>query len=108
MNKLTPIFVILIVIAMLFSAVDRALADTTVVITPSSMGNWSFHQFVPSGSGAITDGPDTPPLGFGSARLTISNNGGYSLGTTGFPSTRLELPDPPRIQLLPVYVRSEQ
>ena len=90
MNKLTPIFVILIVIAMLFSTVDRALADTTVVITPSSMGDWSFHQFAPSGSGAITDGPDTPPLGFGSARLTTNNNGGYSLETTGFPSTRLD------------------
>src|SRR5271167_2061391 len=58
---------------------------SVVLVTPSSMGNWSFANSDgnglvgnnPTGSGAIVTGPATPPLGTGSANLATGN------GTTG-------------------------
>ena len=90
MHKLTPIFAILLILSLLVGNVGTAKADSTVVVTPTNMGNWSFHQFVPTGSGEIMDGPDTPPLGFGSARLTSSPNGGMSLQSTDYSGMRLD------------------
>lgn len=90
MHKLSPIFVILLILSLIIGNVGLAKADSTVVVTPTNLGNWSFHQFVPTGTGAITDGPGTPPMGLGSARLTTSTNGGMSLRSNGYFSTRLD------------------
>lgn len=53
-----------------------AHAATTVVVTPPAMNNWIFFTDdapVDEATGSFTLGPATPPLGTGSARLTLDN-----------------------------------
>lgn len=58
---------------------------TTVVVSPSSMGNWTFVNADgngtvganPGATGQMVNGPATPPAGTGSANLATGN------GTTG-------------------------
>ena len=54
----------------------------TVVVSPSSLGNWSFDNRDAGGTiipttGSLVNGPAAPPLGTGSANLKVGN------GTTG-------------------------
>jgi len=60
MHKFSPVFVILLILSILVRHVGIAKADSTVVVTPTNMGPWSFHQFAPTGTGEITNGPGTP------------------------------------------------
>jgi hypothetical protein len=61
------------------------MADTVVVVDPTNPGAWSFDNrdatravYTPT-TGSFVNGPDTPPLGTGSANLAVGNgsaNGG--------------------------------
>jgi|SRR5579871_1707958 len=65
--------------------VSTSAGATTVLVSPSNMGCWSFANedgngnigLNPTGVGAIVSGPGTPPLGTGSANLATGD------GTTG-------------------------
>src|SRR3954447_13655966 len=70
----------------------RALAATTVVVSPESLNGWAFDgdQTV-GGTGSFVAGPATPPLGSGSARLVLdgSTTSRELLRTFAFAGTRL-------------------
>ena len=58
-----------------FGFAPTVSSAATVVVTPSSMGNWAFDNRDVNGTvsllplGSIVTGPATPPLGTGSANL---------------------------------------
>ncbi len=59
---------------------------TTVVVDPDTAGalGWGFLEETPTGSGEFAVGPATPPIGSGSARLTVDDTGGVVIGTQLF------------------------
>ncbi len=69
---------------------DFEPSSTTVVVTPTNMQGFVFFQEDPNGSGMIVAGPVTPPLGVGSAQLTVDSNGRELLLTQQFAGTRLD------------------
>lgn len=53
-------------------------AANTVVVSPSNTQGWAFFDESPAGgtgNGAFTGGPGTPPLGIGSATMTVNSTG---------------------------------
>ncbi|MGD9890563.1 MAG: right-handed parallel beta-helix repeat-containing protein [Dehalococcoidia bacterium] len=69
----------------------------TVVVTPSNLQGWGFLDESPTtppppgtGSASFVTGPATPPLGTGSARLTVNDTGRYNLVTYAHAGTRLD------------------
>ena len=66
-------------------------ATTTVVVTPGNMQGWAFFDDNGhGGSGSLVSGPATPPLGAGSAELSLTAmDQGYALGNGGFSGTKL-------------------
>ncbi len=73
-----------------------------IVVDPSNMGNWAFDNrdvngiqgANPNSSGGMVVGPDTPPLGTGSANLAAGNgsiggggDGSEELRNTGYAGT---------------------
>jgi len=71
------------------------VVDTTETITvsPSDMGNWAFapENTVGGQSGQFVTGPDTAPLGDGSAQLVLTaSNEGQILVTNTYAGTRLD------------------
>lgn len=60
-----------------------------IPITAGNPGGWAFLNETPSGTGTYVAGPGTPPLGIGSARLTVNNTGGHIIGKLDYPGTRL-------------------
>ncbi|HUC31338.1 MAG TPA: dockerin type I repeat-containing protein [Candidatus Paceibacterota bacterium] len=85
--------VLLIVGLVLFVATGamlrRAQAAGTIIVTPSNVNGWGFVEETANGSGAFVNGPSTPPLGSGSAQLTVDGTGGEDLVTLGYAGTRL-------------------
>jgi hypothetical protein len=65
-------------------------ADTTTTISPSNPGGWGFLTETPNGTGSYVEGPGMPPLGSGSARLTVDSTGGQILGKLDYAGTRLD------------------
>ena len=61
----------------------------TVVVHPADMQGWGFAQETPNGSGQMVAGPETPPLGTGSANLIVDNTGGWILGYAHYEGTPL-------------------
>lgn len=61
----------------------------TVVVHPGDMQGWGFFQETPTGSGAMVNGPASPPLGTGSANLIVDNTGGEILGYAHYQGTLL-------------------
>lgn len=62
-----------------------------IVVWPGDMRGWVFVEETPTGSGELVAGPDTPPLGAGSARLTLADTtGGMALILPGYGGTRLD------------------
>jgi len=59
-------------------------AASTVVVSPSNPQGWAFFDDNGNGgSGSFVTGPGTPPLGVGSAQLSVNAvNQGYALGGT--------------------------
>ena len=70
-------------------AACTAIPTMTVVITPSTPG-WGFLQETATGSGQFVSGPDTPPLGVGSAELTVDAAGGEIFGAVLYQGLRLD------------------
>lgn len=56
-------------------------ADTTIVVSPINANGWSYTNFGTVASQAFVDGPDTPPLGVGSASYTHDGPAGFNGGT---------------------------
>lgn len=61
----------------------------TVVVWPGDMRGWAFVQETAVGTGQMVAGPDAPPLGGGSANLTVNSTGGMILGVADFAGTPL-------------------
>jgi len=83
----------LLIVAMLLATVAplgivRANPETTVV-TPSNMNGWFFLEETASGLGALVVGPDTPPMGVGSARFVVDATGGLALIKPGYDGLKL-------------------
>lgn len=69
--------------------VATSVADI-VVVRPDDMHGWAFFTETGTGSGAMEFGPGTPPLGAGSARLTVDDAaGGQVLGIGAYQGLRL-------------------
>ena len=71
---------------------DGDADSTTVVVSPANMNGWGFapeSPFTVTSSG-FEQGPGTPPLGSGSAFLTVDSAGGRILGTFAHAGTRLD------------------
>lgn len=66
-------------------------APETIVVSPADMQDWAFgFDSGADGTWAMATGPDAPPAGDGSARMTLGDAAtGVVLGTTayGFPGT---------------------
>jgi hypothetical protein len=63
-------------IGMLASLTMPAFAAVqTVNVTPGNMQGWAFVNEGANGSGMMVDGPGVPPLGTGSAELTVDSLG---------------------------------
>lgn len=75
--------------AVLFLSNGGVLAATQVV-SPSNMQGWGFVQETPTGSGQMVNGPDSPPLGTGSANLIVDNTGGEILTKAAYQGLRLD------------------
>src|SRR2546421_310 len=63
----------------------------TVVVSPANQNGWVFFDDNPgtgTGSGGFEAGPATPPLGAGSAFLTVDSQGRFAVGTAGYGGTR--------------------
>lgn len=69
---------------------DFEPSSTTVVVSPTNMRGFAFVQEDLVGSGAFVVGPPMPPLGFGSAQLTVDGNGRELLLTQQYAGTRLD------------------
>jgi hypothetical protein len=76
-------------IAAVFVFAVVAYAATTV-IHPGDMDGWSFVQETPTGSGAMVNGPGTPPLGDGSANLVVDSTGGVILAKAAYQGLGLD------------------
>ncbi len=63
-------------LSVLLASVSTAFAaNHTVVVTPANMHGWAFVTETPTGAGTLVNGPETPPLGSGSAELTVDSTG---------------------------------
>jgi hypothetical protein len=79
-------------IATLLSAVVtvQAAQGATVTVTPANMQGWGFFTETGTGTGAMATGPATPPLGAGSARMTLATDAsGEIIVTAGYAGTSL-------------------
>ncbi|MEM7051993.1 MAG: hypothetical protein AAF604_20160 [Acidobacteriota bacterium] len=73
----------LLALALLASAASAEIVDEN---SPS----WAFFEEIPAGLGSFGPGPDTPPMGNGSAAFAIDGTGRLILGTNRFAGTRLD------------------
>lgn len=67
--------------------------SNTVLVSPANQNGWVFADDLPgtgTGSGGFEAGPATPPLGAGSAFLTVDAQGRHILGTAGYAGTRMD------------------
>jgi hypothetical protein len=59
-------------------------------VTAANPQGWAFLTETPNGAGSYVGGPASPPLGVGSARLTVDSAGGEILGKLDYAGTRLD------------------
>ena len=65
----------------------------TIVVSPANQQGWVFFDDLPgtgTGSGGFEIGPGTPPLGAGSAFLTVDAQGRHAFATAGYGGTRMD------------------
>jgi hypothetical protein len=65
----------------------------TVLVSPGNQQGWTFFDDNPgtgTGSGGFEAGPSTPPLGTGSAFLTVDSQGRFALGVYNYNGTRAD------------------
>ena len=67
----------------------ESVNPTNVTAPPGAPPQFFFQQEGATGSGAFVTGPATPPLGIGSAQLTIDSTGREILATRRYAGTRL-------------------
>lgn len=75
--------------AVVFLSSGGALAASSVV-SPTSPNGWNFFTEVPNGSGGYENGPENPPMGTGSAYLTVNDTGRQILYTPNHAGVLLE------------------
>jgi len=64
-------------------------ANSTVVVSNLNSNGWAFFQETAVGTGSFVNGPGNPPLGSGSAQLTVNSTGRELLGTQNHAGTNL-------------------
>jgi len=79
-RKIT-LWMALIAVTVMVAFVPVAMADTTIVVSPGNLNGWSYTDFGTTASQSFVLGPDTPPLGFGSAAFTHAGPAGVNGGT---------------------------
>ncbi len=87
------IFTIAILIVLLASQAQVSLALAEATVEPANMQGWGFAQesgTTGTGFGDFVPGPGTAPLGAGSARLVVDDNGRWLLFNNQFSGTRLD------------------
>ncbi len=63
----------------------------TVVVTPSNLAGWRWMQEdTAGGGGMLVTGPVIPPLGTGSAKLSVDGTGRFILSNMSYAGTRLD------------------
>jgi hypothetical protein len=65
----------------------------TVIVSPGNQNGWVFFDDNPgtgTGSGGFEAGPATPPLGTGSAFMTVDAQGRHALATFDYNGTRMD------------------
>ncbi len=77
--------------ALLISMVGVTSAAATITVDEDN-ANWGFLVETGAGTGEFVNGPGTPPLGNGSAQLTLdTTSSGVAIGTQQFTGTRLDV-----------------
>lgn len=62
----------------------------TILVTPSNLAGWRWmEEDTAAGGGMLVTGPATPPLGTGSARLSVDSTGRFILSNLAYAGTRL-------------------
>jgi nitrous oxidase accessory protein NosD len=87
----TKIMVLILLAALALGIVSPAGASGTTTIKPSAMNGWGFLlETGATGAGGFVAGPDTPPLGAGSAELTLGGSSdGMLIGVVAYGGTKL-------------------
>jgi hypothetical protein len=80
-SKILPAFAAL---AFVFAGVVSPVSAAMFVVEPSNPQGWAFAQETPTGSGQFVNGPAVPPMGTGSAELTVDSTGGVVLGNAAY------------------------
>ncbi|MBI2776634.1 MAG: right-handed parallel beta-helix repeat-containing protein [Chloroflexi bacterium] len=62
-------------------------SSSTVVVNEANMQGWGFYEEIANADGALVTGPGTPPLGTGSARMTLDATGREILLTQAYAGT---------------------
>lgn len=75
-----------LVVLCLLAISHGVFATDAIVVTPDNLNGWDFLQETATGSGTFVYGPygpsmSNPPLGGGSAQLTVNSTGGEDLVT---------------------------
>jgi hypothetical protein len=66
------------------------ITSGTVVVTPANLAGWRWmEEDVAAGGGMLVTGPAVPPLGTGSARLSVDGTGRFILSNLAYAGTRL-------------------
>jgi len=90
---LTILIVVAVLVAVLgLGQTSEADSPTVVVVSPADMHGWAFFlESGSTGSGQMVIGPATPPVGVGSARLTVQTiSDGMVLGRPGWNGVHLD------------------
>ncbi|HEX9991191.1 MAG TPA: right-handed parallel beta-helix repeat-containing protein [Chloroflexia bacterium] len=68
---------------------DQATSGT-IVVSPSNQAGWRWmEEDTAAGGGMLVTGPATPPLGTGSAKLSVDGTGRFILSNLAYAGTRL-------------------
>jgi hypothetical protein len=80
-SKILPGFA---AVAFVFAGVVSPVSAATMVVHPLDPQGWGFVQETPTGSGQFVNGPAVPPMGTGSAELTVDSTGGVILANPAY------------------------
>lgn len=64
--------------------------NVSMVVSPDQMNGWGTLQETPTGVVSFVSGPETPPLGSGSAQFNVDDTGGVILATLSYGGRRLD------------------
>ena len=89
--KTKAITAVMIMLFLASISVSAVLAQTTVVVSPIHMDGWDWYVTSADGIGEFVAGPDTPPMGVGSAHLFTGTQGDWSaeIRNTDYAGTEL-------------------